>query len=93
MSTFCQNQAKHGSAGRLAIAAKAGASLVSHIFVHAWSGCDTTSATFGQGKTDLLKKLNNSQQISSLMIDSIAQLMILGLDYLCTCVVVSRQKV
>ena len=30
------------------IAAEAGAGLVSHIlFVHAWSGCDTTSATFG----------------------------------------------
>ena len=31
------------------IAAKAGAGLLSHIlFVHACSGCDTTSATFGQ---------------------------------------------
>ena len=33
------------------IAARAGAGLVSHIlFVHACSGCYTTSATFGQGK-------------------------------------------
>ena len=40
------------------------------LFVHAWSGCDTTSATFGQGKTALLKKIKNSnklQQISCLM--------------------------
>ena len=38
--------------------------------MHAWSGCDTTSATFGQGKTALLKKImtsNNLQQISYLM--------------------------
>ena len=58
------------------IAANAGAGLVSYIiFVHAWSGCDTTSATFGQGKTGLLKKLKESpdiQHISSLMIDSTA---------------------
>ena len=49
---------------------------MSHIlFVHAWSSCDTTSATFGQGKTGLLKKIKESpdiQQISSLMIDSSA---------------------
>ena len=40
------------------------------LFVHAWSGCDTTSATFGQGKTTLLKKIKESnklQQISYLM--------------------------
>ena len=67
---------------------------MSHIlFVHAWSGCDTTSATFGQGITDLPKKLNESQQISSLMINSTAPLRILGLDYLCTFMVVSRQTV
>ena len=38
--------------------------------MHAWSGCDTTSATFGQGKTALLKKIttsNNLRQISCLM--------------------------
>ena len=65
------------------IAAKAGAGLVSHIlFVHAWSGCDTTSATFGQGKTGLLKKIKESpdiQQISSLMIDSRASTEDVGL--------------
>ena len=31
--------------------AKAGTLVTSHLlFIHAWSGCDTTSATFGQGK-------------------------------------------
>ena len=36
--------------------ANAGELLTSHIlFIHAWSGCDTTSTTFGQGKTFLLK--------------------------------------
>ena len=39
--------------------ANAGELLTSHIlFVHAWSGCDTTSATFRQGKTFLLKKFH-----------------------------------
>ena len=53
---------------------KTGEALSSHIlFIHAWSGCDTTSATFGQGKTTLLKKIKESQemqQISTLMSDS-----------------------
>ena len=52
---------------------KTGEMLSSHIlFIHAWSGCDTTSATFGQGKTTLMKKIKESQeiqQISSLMSD------------------------
>ena len=42
------------------------------LFLHAWSGCDTTSATYGHGKTSLLKKIKNSeelQQISSSMCD------------------------
>ena len=51
---------------------KAG-TLTSHLlFMHAWSGCDTTSATFGQGKTNLVKKIKASeevQQISLLMGD------------------------
>ena len=39
--------------------ANAGESLTSHIlFVHAWSGCDTTSATFAQGKTFMRKKFH-----------------------------------
>ena len=52
---------------------KAGKELASHLlFIHAWSGSDTTSATFGHGKTHLLKKMKQNkeiQQISSLMID------------------------
>ena len=31
------------------------------LFIHAWSGCDTTSATYGHGKTSLLKKIGNSK--------------------------------
>ena len=50
---------------------KAGKVLASNLlFIHAWSGCDTTSATFGQGKTSLLKKIKESeelQQISTLI--------------------------
>ena len=50
---------------------KAGKLVVSHLlFIHAWSGCDTTSATFGQGKTNLVKKIQaheEVQHISSLM--------------------------
>ena len=42
------------------------------LFLHAWSGCDTTSATFGQGKISLMKKLKQSkdvQAIAELMMD------------------------
>ena len=42
------------------------------LFLHAWSGCDTTSATFGQGKVGLMKKLKqskNMQTIAELMMD------------------------
>ena len=50
---------------------KAGQVITSHfLFLHAWSGCDTTSAIFGHGKTSLLKRIKESkelQQISSLM--------------------------
>ncbi len=53
--------------------AKARTLVTSHLpFIYAWSGCDTTSATFGQGKTSLLKKFQAStkvQQISLLMGD------------------------
>ncbi len=52
---------------------KAGGFITSHLlFIHVWSGCDTTSATFGHGKTNLLKKIQVSkevQQISVLMSD------------------------
>ena len=41
--------------------------------MHAWSGCDTTSATYGQGKAGLLKKIKQSkkvQLIADLMMDN-----------------------
>jgi hypothetical protein len=52
---------------------KAGKVVTSHLlFIHAWSGCDTTSATYWHGKTGLLKKMKESeelQRIYFLMID------------------------
>ena len=56
--------------------ATAGKSLTSHIhFIHAWSGCDTTSATFGQGRTFLPKNFHGKgfeelQHISSIFSES-----------------------
>ena len=50
----------------LDLVTKAGNLAVSNLlFVHAWSGCDTTSATFGQGKTTLLKKIKASKEIQT----------------------------
>ncbi|XP_065911780.1 uncharacterized protein [Dysidea avara] len=50
---------------------KAGNIVTSQLlFIHAWTGCDTTSATFGQGKTNLVKKIQvckEVQQIALLM--------------------------
>jgi hypothetical protein len=41
--------------------AKAGPLVTSHLlFLHAWSGC---SATFGQGKTNLMKKIKASEEV------------------------------
>ena len=52
---------------------KAGKTVTSHLlFTHAWTGCDITSATFGHGKANLLKKIQVSeevQQIAHLMGD------------------------
>ena len=43
---------------------KAGGLVTSHLlFIHSWSGCDTTSATFGHGKTNLLKKIQVSEEV------------------------------
>ena len=56
--------------------ATAGELLTSHLlFIHAWSGCDTTSATFGQGKTFLPKNFMAKgfyklQHISSIFSES-----------------------
>ena len=57
------------------LVAKGGTLVVSHLlFLHAWSGCDSASATFGQGKTCLIKKTiqDNAevQQMSLLISDS-----------------------
>ena len=32
-------------------------------FVHAFSGCDTTSAMYGQGKSKLIKMLNSNKEL------------------------------
>lgn len=36
------------------------------LFLHAWTGCDTTSATFVHGKTSLIKKIQSSKELQSL---------------------------
>ena len=36
------------------------------LFLHAWLGCDTTSAIFEKGKTSLLKKLLSSLKLRQL---------------------------
>ncbi|MES9882369.1 MAG: hypothetical protein ABW185_15970 [Sedimenticola sp.] len=36
------------------------------LFIHAWSGCDTTSATYGHGKTFLLKHMKKSTEVKML---------------------------
>ena len=55
------------------LVATAGDVVISNLlFIHAWSGCDTTCATFGHGKTALFKKMKESeelQEISKIMSD------------------------
>ena len=36
------------------------------LVIHAWSSCDFTSATFGQGKTTLLKTMAKSKEVQDL---------------------------
>ena len=36
------------------------------LFVHAWSVCDTVSATFGKGKASFLKLVNQSDELKDL---------------------------
>ena len=36
------------------------------LFLHAWSGCHTTSATFGQGKIGLIKKIKQSNDVQAI---------------------------
>ena len=45
---------------------KAGQVITSHniiLFLHAWTGCNATSATFDNGKTSLLKRIKASKEI------------------------------
>ena len=47
------------------LVAKAGTLVVSHLlFLHAWSGCDSTSATFGQGKHASSRRFGTIQRCS-----------------------------
>ncbi len=46
---------------------RAGPIITSHLlFLHAWSGCDTTSATFGQGKVSLIKKIKQLKKVEAI---------------------------
>ena len=48
------------------LAANAGQVNVPNIlFIHAWSGCDTTRATFGHGITALMKKVQDSKELQN----------------------------
>ena len=38
------------------------------MFIHAWSGCDTTSATFGMGKTNLVKTIQSSEEVQQISV-------------------------
>ena len=33
------------------------------LFIHAWSGCDTTSSIYGLGKASIMKKLQKSKHL------------------------------
>ena len=53
--------------------------------IHAWSGCDTTSATFGHGKMYLMKMLNRVpevQNLSTIVSDRDETLLLMKLDML-----------
>ena len=38
------------------------------LFLHAWRGFDTTSATFGHGKASILKKFTSSEKFQNLKV-------------------------
>ena len=39
-----------------------------HLFIHAWSGCDSTSATFRQRKTNLVEKIQASEEVQRIFL-------------------------
>ena len=54
------------------------------LLIHAWSGCDTTSATFGHGKTNLMKmnRVPEVQNLSTIVSDRDETLLLMKLDML-----------
>ena len=36
------------------------------LFAHAWSGCDTTSSTFGHGKLTIIKYLKEKEEVRNI---------------------------
>ena len=55
------------------------------LLIHAWSGCDTTSATFGHGKMYLMKMLNRVpevQNLSTIVSDQDETILLMKLDML-----------
>ena len=55
------------------------------LLIHAWSGCDTTSATFGHGKMYLMKMLNlvpEVQNLSTIVSDRDETLLLMKLHIL-----------
>ena len=37
-----------------------------NLFAHAWSGCDTTSSTFGHGKLTIIKYLKEKEEVRNI---------------------------
>ena len=74
MVDICHSSEKAGKTwGIRDIVQKIGPVLKQHLlFLHAWLGCDTTSAVFDQGKTSLCKKIQASvllQELANLVSD------------------------
>ena len=67
---FIKNEGKHNRPGQMFSMKEANTSIPVVIqkyilFIHAWSGCDTTSATFGHGKLHLMKMLKESPEVQT----------------------------
>ena len=42
------------------------AEIKKHLFIHAWTGCDTVSAPFGKGKTSFLQLFTKSKELKDI---------------------------
>ena len=70
------------------------------LLMHAWSGCDTTFATFGHGKMYLMKMMNRVpevQNLSTIVSDRDETFLLMKLDMLdsdcCACSMVELRRI